>query len=306
MSRNTLELTYNCNLKISQVEAAIRNVINAAKKHIPNINLSFEFGPITNREGVSYGKGFLFLKDNRIVHLLEGKDVDGHDRYIEVEVGGDEIDEAESADVVLTDNAPFRPSFTGSWGDYEDEETTTTKKVKRQVAPPLIEFEELVCDEETYTIEFSRITDLENVPESKSLSVLKCYKLRNRSIDVNFIKNKLSIFSTDSKYPLVTLRKDTLYVVFGPRSDDASFCKLVRHKLQLDDGHCLIFSYADSDEADIVRKYLEQNDSQKKKVPRPGTAPKQPAIKRTKDKATGIALSKSTGNLFDVLGDTNY
>lgn len=302
MSRNTLELTYSCNLKISQIESAIRNVITAAKKIVSNLNPNFEFGPITARDGVSYGKGFLYFKDHRIVFLLEGKDVDGRDRYIEVQSTEEPVANEPVAD--------FRPSFSGSWGDYEDDEQIASKNLKRERAPPLIEFEELELEAgETYSINFSRIPAIEDVPDCKSSHVLKCYNLLdNEPIDINYIRGRLSIFSNDSKYPQIILKKNnmkknTLYVIFDPRTDDASFCKLVRHKLELSERRTLIFSYAESTEADIVKKSIvERVDRQPKKIPRPGTAPKQPAIRRTKE----IALSKSTGNIFDILGDSTY
>jgi hypothetical protein len=216
----------------------IKNVFNNAFKkyklnHNNNIECSFYYNLILNKQGVSYGIAFVYVSNNEVYNMILGKNPDGTERLQYTKK--------------LKERITNRSS---NWGDSSDDEEI----IDTIVLEPLIVLEPIKLNDEQKSF----------YPESDNLIIHRAviYKLEEKYIH-NILKTKktpnwvshlmmkklFSPFSSDNTtkysriikgkkimdtYPFVNINKEGIcFIIYDSKTNDAQFALHMMKKITI-------------------------------------------------------------------------
>jgi hypothetical protein len=133
------------------LERILGDAILPLKNQLSNLGITLdtfhELKLVVNKEGMSLGKAFLWVRDPQLYNILIGLNADGTER-VKTYPDPDWVEPASPIGSNIIDfSAPVVPSHI-SWSDLVDEEEENTRPMITAKLPPLLQFNEYMYSED--------------------------------------------------------------------------------------------------------------------------------------------------------------
>lgn len=223
------------NCKHYTVEEIEESLI-AALKQYGQIDCKFHINLMTNKDGVSFGKAFVYISNPAVYHMILGRNLDGSERIELIDDPNWVAPVASPARSRSNSKEQKINILEADWAELIEREEEKERLSLKYVCPKIpIQLNSLITLPDDIGCEANYVMRIDPNLASHILKTVKLPAVITR----DHIKQKFFPFASDcitlhsrrikgklvqENYPFVTITRDrTVYIIFDPNTRDAQF-----------------------------------------------------------------------------------